>query len=127
MLYDITLPAEASMVGIARDAAKLLLGDCPRTDDARLILSEYFTNAIRHSRSSRESTVRVRLAVAPGHLRIEVEDDGPLPPGAPQHADEPDVLREYGRGLAHIVDRIADKWGHDTYPDRSVAWAELPW
>lgn len=123
MPYLISLPAEAAMVRVARMATELLLGDDPRTAGASLIVSEYFTNSLLHSASGEKAggTIRVSLSPEAEALRIEVEDDGTrrTPEAAPV-----DDLDGFGRGLM-VVDGTAAKWGHDSYPRRGVAWAEL--
>jgi anti-sigma regulatory factor (Ser/Thr protein kinase) len=81
-----------------------------------LLTSELVTNAYRHARS--ES----RLSIRSDHdrVRIEVRDTGrgdvqlrPL-----------DSSRPDGRGL-HIVDVLADRWGHHSDRDGTVVWFEL--
>lgn len=83
---------------------------------ALLVTSELVTNAYRHARS--ESRLSVRCD--DDRVRIEVRDRGsgdvtlrPL-----------DAGRTDGRGL-HIVDALADRWGHSPESDGSVVWVEL--
>ena len=99
------------------DAAMQRWG-CP--DDliqrALLLTSELVTNAYRHARS--ESRLSIRCD--DDNVRIEVRDHGrggvrlrPL-----------DAGRTDGRGL-HIVDSVADRWGHYPDADGAVVWVEL--
>lgn len=90
-------------------------------EDARLVLSELVTNAIRHAHKGGQLHIAIH-GNGPGVLYIAV-DDG---------ADEPPVLRpltghqDGGRGL-HIVEQLSRRWGtqrRDTGGKR--VWAELP-
>jgi anti-sigma regulatory factor (Ser/Thr protein kinase) len=111
------------MVRNARRLAEQLLGDDPRTEDAVLIVSEYFSNSVLHSASGEEpvSEIRVTLEATPEMLRIEVEDAGKRRTPADTRCSEPG---DFGRGQA-VVDGIATKWGHDSNTRRGLAWAEL--
>lgn len=147
MHISITLPGFSCMVPVARSAVRALLPGNPRAEDAELIVSELATNAIRHSHS-RGGRFRLSLDLAPGRVRIEVEDGGPFGyPGPPSpeagrppypmhpwttmHREDLDRDRaaeaeEYGHGLA-VIAASSDRWGHSRYPDRAVWWAELAW
>ncbi len=119
------LPALGSCVSDARRRLRVLLDDqqvdCEARDDAALVLSELFTNAVRHSDSERVScAVRVTGCT----LRLEVGDQGSgLSEPRPR---VPDVDEECGRGL-QLVNAIALAWGVQTCPDgRSrLVWAVL--
>jgi anti-sigma regulatory factor (Ser/Thr protein kinase) len=88
---------------------------CPA---ALLALSELVTNAVTHGRGF----VKVRVALRPSVLRIEVEDDGPGLHGVTRRAPAGDGVG--GRGL-HIVDRVVEDWGYGQLgADRSVVWFE---
>ncbi|WP_078893592.1 ATP-binding protein [Streptomyces sp. CT34] len=65
-----------------------------QVDEARLIVSELVTNAIRHAHSS----CRMRLQLKRGRLTVEVHDDSPrLPRLIPLS-----TAGESGRGLAMV-------------------------
>lgn len=90
-------------------------------DDAGLVMSELFTNAIRHS-DSRLIVCGVRITSR--LVRIEVADEGssltaPQPRGA-------DLDQEGGRGLL-LVDALAADWGVHVCEDGRgrVVWAQL--
>jgi anti-sigma regulatory factor (Ser/Thr protein kinase) len=81
-----------------------------------LLTSELVTNAYRHAGSD----TRVSIRSDGECIRVEVRDAGtgdveirPL-----------DVNRTDGRGL-HIVDALADRWGHHSGRDGTVVWFEL--
>jgi anti-sigma regulatory factor (Ser/Thr protein kinase) len=90
-------------------------------DDAQLVVSELFTNAVRHTDSDK---VSCQLRLSGAHLRIEVADQG-------HTATEPRARcsgtdEESGRGLL-LVDVLSKAWG--VRPDDSgrgrVVWADL--
>ncbi|MEU3755479.1 ATP-binding protein [Streptomyces olivoreticuli] len=91
-------------------------------DDAQLVVSELFTNAVRHTDSEK---VGCQLRLSGAHLRIEVTDQGHAatePRARCSGADE-----ESGRGLL-LVGVLSKAWG--VRPDDSgrgrVVWADLP-
>lgn len=95
--------------------------DAPARDDAQLVVSELFTNAVRHTDSEK---IGCALRMIGSRLRVEVIDQGrgPTVP-LPRHAG---VDGESGRGLL-LVTALAEDWGVRTNPDgpgHSV-WAEL--
>lgn len=122
------MPAEASTVlpSMAPSAARarrfvaraLDRWDCPNDlmERVMLLTSELVTNAYRHTGS--ETSLSVRCD--DDHVRVEVCDAGrggvelrPL-----------DTNRTDGRGL-HIVDALADRWGHRSDRSGTVVWFEL--
>ncbi len=107
-------PAVPGQVSAARRFLAALTEAFPAADDALLCLSEVATNAIQHSHSARPGgQFTVRATYAPGHLRVEVEDDGgPWQPQAGHH-------EHGGRGLAILTalarwDSTTDDGGHRT-------------
>jgi anti-sigma regulatory factor (Ser/Thr protein kinase) len=83
-------------------------------DDARLIVSELVTNAVRHSRGP----VTVRLRADSTSLLIDVWDSLPTPP-------EPGTLAADdggGRGLG-IVAALSRHWGHRLEGCGKTVWA----
>ncbi|WP_079100425.1 ATP-binding protein [Streptomyces sp. WMMB 322] len=125
------LPALNSSVGWARrrvlDRLHEWRVDQQACEDAQLLVSELFTNAVRHTASDK---VSCELWLVGLRLCLEVTDQGggpdPLrpPPGDPSDADG-----ESGRGLL-LVSVLADDWGIrrslDGGPDSGHAvWAEL--
>jgi serine/threonine-protein kinase RsbW len=95
-------------------------------EDAQLLVSELFTNAVRHTDSEK---VSCELWVIGVRLRLEVTDEGgrclrgPQPRGA-------DADGEGGRGLL-LVSVLADEWGvrPEVQQGRGrghAVWAELP-
>lgn len=115
-----TFPAAADQARPARQFLAAILNDSPLTGDALACLSELAANAIIHSNSRNPGgTFTVCVTLAPGWLRVEVEDQGG--PWAPDHDDG----GQNGRGLL-IVSQLATTWdisGHGA-TSRTV-WFEM--
>ena len=111
---DAPAQARRAVAGWLKDAL-----DPRRLEDAKLLVSELVTNAVRHPRSN--GLIELEVAVASKRVRIEVSDPGAgfSKPrvGAPPH----DTVG--GRGLL-IVDRVASRWGV-TPGRRTRVWFEL--
>ncbi|GAB2920269.1 ATP-binding protein [Streptomyces mayteni] len=88
-------------------------------DDARLIVSELVTNAVRYGTEPGDS-VRVVIAPAADVVRIEVHDTVRRRPRIKPESDE----RVRGRGL-FIVEALAVRWGVDDRPLGKAVWAEV--
>lgn len=95
--------------------------DVESRDDAGLVLSELFTNAIRYSDSER---ITCALRVTGNLMRLEVADQG-RGLTEPQ-SREPGVEEESGRGLL-LVNAVALAWGVQTCTDGKgrLVWAVL--
>ncbi|MCK7622712.1 ATP-binding protein [Streptomyces sp. RS10V-4] len=93
-------------------------------DDVELVVTELFTNAVRHTDSEK---VGCELTVVGAHIRIEITDEGGPGTSAP-HAQPGSLDQEGGRGL-FLVGALSDSWG--TRPVDSgrgqVVWADLPY
>jgi serine phosphatase RsbU (regulator of sigma subunit)/anti-sigma regulatory factor (Ser/Thr protein kinase) len=88
--------------------------------DLALVLTELVTNGIRHGRTARGESIRVRAALASRMLRIEVTDHGPgFEPGRPRPAAD----GSGGWGL-FIARRLADRWGVDRDGSLTTVWIE---
>jgi signal transduction histidine kinase len=91
------------------------LGDAVEAG-AYFVVAESITNAVKHAHASR---IEVRLARAPGALRIEIEDDG-------RGGADPTA----GTGLRGLADRIEALGGRFAVADRdgggTVVSVELP-
>jgi anti-sigma regulatory factor (Ser/Thr protein kinase) len=89
-------------------------------DDARLLVSELVTNALRHGRPD----ITVQVELNPPLIEVSVHDEGTaLPPADPPPA-LPTALS--GRGL-NLVDRIASCWGitRTESPRGKAVWFRL--
>lgn len=119
------LPALGASVADARGRIRALLGawglPADLWDDAGLVVTELFTNAIRHTDSEKVTVVVRDLGAV---VRLEVADQGrgsgvPVPCVAED--DE-----EGGRGLL-LVSVLSLAWGSEPAEDGTgrVVWAEL--
>lgn len=89
--------------------------------DVRLLVSELVTNSVRHAQVGPESSIKLNLAIADSHVRVEVSDDGP---GFDPPVQDPtaELARESGWGL-FFVTQLADRWGVERDPGR--VWFEI--
>jgi anti-sigma regulatory factor (Ser/Thr protein kinase) len=100
-------------VSVARSWVAGFFPDCATDADAALLTSELVTNAILHSASGLPGgKVTVSVQTADGMVRVDVTDQGELPPCLPRS-------RGLGQGLA-LVAALADVFGADG-PDRWFA------
>ncbi|WP_307795418.1 ATP-binding protein [Actinacidiphila acididurans] len=122
---EFRLPALSASVADARGRVRARLGewgvDPELRDDAGLVVTELFTNAVRHTDSEKITCVVHDSGTV---VRLEVTDQGrgtgvPVPCAA--EADE-----EGGRGLL-LVSVLSVAWGSDPADDGTgrVVWAEL--
>jgi anti-sigma regulatory factor (Ser/Thr protein kinase) len=94
---------------------------CDAQDNARLVISELVTNALRHTHSE---SVSCELRINGSLLRVAVSSEGAGPCREPSQAGEED---EGGRGLLLVV-ALAKGWGVrpiDAGRGHTV-WADLP-
>ncbi|MEV5127927.1 ATP-binding protein [Streptomyces decoyicus] len=122
------LPARRTSVPEARRRVSALLlewgADQQVRDDVELVVSELFTNAVRHTDSEK---VGCELALFGAHIRIEITDQGGPEDSAP-HVQPGSVDKECGRGL-FLVGALSESWGSrpaDSGQGR-VVWADLPY
>jgi serine/threonine-protein kinase RsbW len=119
------LPARGASVADARRRMRTKLREWgvggELSDDAELVLSELFTNAVRYTGSE---LVRCEFRVVGGLLRLEVTDQGDgLSEPLPRVAETDD---ECGRGLL-LVTALSTAWGVRAVEGGHgrVVWAEL--
>jgi anti-sigma regulatory factor (Ser/Thr protein kinase) len=91
-----------------------------RLEDARLLVSELVTNAIRHAGLDVDDVIRLVVEAGERALRIEVCDPGP---GFELTEPAPDPARPSGWGL-YLVRELSDRWGVDRNTETRV-WFEL--
>ncbi|MYS21298.1 ATP-binding protein [Streptomyces sp. SID4948] len=119
------MPATSASVADARGRVRTRLGewgaDLELCDDASLVITELFTNAVRHTDSEKITCV---LQESGAVVRLEVTDQGRgtgVPEPCAAEADE-----EGGRGLL-LVSVLSLAWGSDPADGGAgrVVWAEL--
>jgi len=89
-----------------------------RLDDARLIISELVSNAIRHA--DRDGGIRLIARWNGTALRLEVCSSGAFREPASHTGDG---FHTGGWGL-RLVEALADRWGIESGPE-TVVWAEV--
>lgn len=82
-----------------------------------LLVSELVTNAVLHAGSD----IKVRLALEPGAVRLEVHDTSPVLPAESDYGQDAST----GRGLG-LVSALAQSWGAETSAWGKVVWCTLP-
>jgi len=115
-LRNINLPRRTESVAVAREAVGDLaqvLG--PRGEDAKLLVSELVTNALKYGRGDIQLTISGDTSA----VRFVVRDDGGGDGPALRHQPSGEIG---GWGL-HLVDRVADRWG--VLPRTNHVWFEL--
>jgi anti-sigma regulatory factor (Ser/Thr protein kinase) len=120
---SVTLAGRAERARAARAFVAEVLGPGhPCGDVAPLLVSELFSNSLRHSGSGAPGeTVTVAVNTVNGVIRVEVTDrSGPgVPEPRPAGSDA-----EGGRGL-QLVARLSVRWGWRRRGGRTVTWFEL--
>jgi anti-sigma regulatory factor (Ser/Thr protein kinase) len=95
-------------------------GETSVVDDALLVTSELFTNAVMHGSGG----IDIYVTLDREALRIAVVDDGRRTPDRWPRREAMPTLG--GRGL-RIVDTVASTWGNNCDPTgRTRVWAEMP-
>ena len=121
MRYEVDLARDPDSAAEARRA----LGEVSdhlsprRLEDARLLVSELVTNAIRHAGLADDDMIRLVVVTGDRALRIEVCDPGRGFEFEPQ----PDPARPSGWGL-YLVRELSDRWGVERNKETRV-WFEL--
>lgn len=114
------LPPDRSASGAARDLVTTTLAGWGRTglaDDAALIVTELFSNALRHAPSPQYVLV---IDWNGGRPRIEMWDSGDRLPELRNLS----VDAESGRGL-HLVQALSTSWGSRQLASAKCVWAVL--
>jgi anti-sigma regulatory factor (Ser/Thr protein kinase) len=120
---SVTLAGRAERARLARTFTGEVLGPGhPCGDVAVLLVSELFSNSLRHSGSGGPGgTVTVTVTAGGGIVRVEVADGS----GSGVPALRPgDGDAEGGRGL-RLVAGLAERWGWRRCDRLTVTWFEL--
>lgn len=122
MRYEVELARDPDSAAEARRA----LGEVAdhlsprRLEDARLLVSELVTNAIRHAGLDIDDVIMLIVMMGDRALRIEVCDPGR---GFEMSEPQPDPARPSGWGL-YLVRELSDRWGVERGRETRV-WFEL--
>jgi anti-sigma regulatory factor (Ser/Thr protein kinase) len=120
---SVTLAGRAERARVARTFTGGVLGPGhPCGNVAVLLVSELFSNSLRHGRSGAPGgSVTVTVTAGGGIVRVEVTDrsGAGVPVLRPGDGDA-----EGGRGL-RLVAGLAERWGWRRCGGRTVTWFEL--
>lgn len=119
--WRVDVPGVAESVPHLRRWVRLPLSDDAELADAfELIISEYGTNALRHSASGVPGgRIKAGLACAVQHVRLAVLDGGGPAANTTRASEE---LTEHGRGLV-LAGAYADECGRFDTLDGRTSWA----
>lgn len=121
----VRLPARPASIAQARESVVTDLterGFAQATiEEAEIVVSELFSNAIRHARPLHDGMIRVRWKMRGEVVEVEVTDGGSTsyPRPAPRA-----VWATSGRGL-RIVRSLAHEWGVSDEKVGRTVWASL--
>lgn len=120
---DLCLPPDHHAPGVARHTLAGLEPYVPAElrDTASLLVSELVTNSVLHAGLGQEQCINVHLSSDGVRLRVVVADPGS---GTLPHAPEPPTIGRVGGWGLMLVDRLADRWGTETFGSTQV-WFEL--
>jgi len=90
--------------------------------DAAVVVSELFSNALRHARPLPGGKIRVWWQLVEGYVVLSVKDGGG--PTLPEMG-ELSQSTTGGRGL-RIVARLSRHWGTRCDDEGTTVWAEIP-
>lgn len=124
---EVVLPHDVSAVADARrglnDYLRRHQVPVDRCDDARLVLSELLSNAIRYAPPLAAGNLRVGWWIDPRGIHVEVTDG--CGETEPQHITGADPESIGGRGLA-IVTILTSSWGVHSEEGARTVFAVLP-
>jgi serine/threonine-protein kinase RsbW len=95
--------------------------DLNLVDEAEIVVSELFANAVRHAKALPDGMIRVNWAVRAGVVEVAVTDGGG--PTTPRPAP-PSMWSTDGRGL-RIVRSLAHEWGVVDDDGGRTVWVSL--
>ena len=122
MRYEVELTRDLDSPAEARRALGEVSDHLPprRLEDARLLVSELVTNAIRHAGLVDGDMIKLVVVTGDRALRFEVCDPGP---GFEVSEPHPDPTRPSGWGL-YLVRELSDRWGVEL-DEQTRVWFEL--
>ncbi|MFC7386293.1 ATP-binding protein [Sphaerisporangium rhizosphaerae] len=94
-------------------------------EDVETLVSEVFTNAVRHSESGRRpgGVVQVRIYEDGDRVRVEMTDEG-SPNSIPTIPVQASLFSESGRGL-WMVRELSSSWGWGQDASGRTVWFEV--
>jgi anti-sigma regulatory factor (Ser/Thr protein kinase) len=125
MRREVFLPATSAAPGVARAALEDVIPPpelAVRGEDARLVISELVTNAVKYGESEEPNPIRMVIEADDAVVRVEVTQTLPaadLHPVPPRPGGD-----DIGGWGLHIAESLADAWGYDPGPPGRV-WFEF--
>jgi anti-sigma regulatory factor (Ser/Thr protein kinase) len=121
-IVDVRLPAIPASVPAARRIADDLRSEIEPSllDDLRLLISELVTNSLRHAGVRPSDRIGLRVERCAEKIRVRVSDPGR---GFATPRPIETIAATSGWGL-RLVERIAERWGHESGPGTSFVWFE---
>jgi anti-sigma regulatory factor (Ser/Thr protein kinase) len=115
------LPANPSAASCARAIAQAVVrawGFPDLVENAQLLVSELFTNALQHAPGS--ATIGLLIDTRADGVRLGLADGSALRPEVRALTTD----RPSGRGLV-LVQALASRWGAEEHEDGKVVWVDL--
>jgi anti-sigma regulatory factor (Ser/Thr protein kinase) len=106
---EVRLPIDVDAPAAARAALARFLRDAAASSlaGAQLVASELVSNSVRHSGATPADELVMRVELAAGTVRLEVEDPGR---NGPVTTRRPDLDGGGGMGL-NLVRSLCERWG----------------
>ncbi len=106
---EVRLPIDVDAPAAARAALARFLRDAAASSlaGAQLVASELVSNSVRHSGATPADQLVMRVELAAGTVRLEVEDPGR---NGPVRTRPPDLDGGGGMGL-NLVRTLCERWG----------------
>jgi len=119
------LPATPLAPSEARMIVRTFKGVLPEpvVDDMAVIATELSTNVVQHAGLPSDSTLELRIHLAPPVVRIEIRDEGTTEISIQDAPADPTIVPESGMGL-RIIGALASRWSLEKI-DGTAAWAEI--
>jgi anti-sigma regulatory factor (Ser/Thr protein kinase) len=125
MRREVTLPATSAAPGLARAALDDVIPPpelAVRNEDARLVISELVTNAVKYGEGKDRSPIK--MVIEADEIKVRVQVDQTLAAvGLHAVKADPGHGRIGGWGLG-IAEALADSWGFEPGPPGHV-WFEF--
>jgi phosphoserine phosphatase RsbU/P len=115
---ELTINGGTSAPARARTALKAFEGTLRDfADDVRLLTTELVTNAVVHGGADSDTSIGVRIEASTDAIRGEICHPGPRFEARPRPEEQ-----KFG---LHLVDQLADRWGHEPIGSHNHVWFEL--
>ena len=115
---ELTINGGTSAPARARTALKAFEGSLRHlADDVHLLISELVTNAVVHGGADSDTPIGVWIEASSRGIRGEIWHPGPRFEARPRPEEQ-----KFG---LHLVDQLADRWGHEPTGGLNRIWFEF--